>query len=83
MKAIVNVKKNSAVAQLRGKTFEVSEFNSQFITLLVSYDGRKNVSMDFLFHEVLIVDLEAELKDKDNLFLKNLIKYALTNNFTI
>jgi hypothetical protein len=83
MKAIINVGKNSAVAHLRGKTFEVSEFSFRFVTLIVSDSGRENVSMDFLFHEVLIVDLETEIKNEKSLFHNNLIQYALANNFAV
>ena len=55
MKAIVKVKKGSVYSNFNGLTFEVEEINSTFVRLDIN-----GISTDFLYTEVIIVDIQKE-----------------------
>jgi len=63
MKAIVNVNKGSSQARNNGLTFRVKEVLSTIIALEIpSNEMGLDLTTDFSFREVFIVDFENELK---------------------
>lgn len=58
MKAIVNVKKTSSAYKHNLKTFEVMNVFGPLINLKIE----DNLTMDFSYREVIIVDFEKEIQ---------------------
>jgi CYTH domain-containing protein len=62
MKAIVNVNKNSHYVKFNGLTFEVKELLSKQVALLIpNVEFGKDITTDFGFKEVIIVDIVDEI----------------------
>jgi hypothetical protein len=61
MKAIINVPKGSSYANRNGLTFDVFEILSKVVVLDI-----EGITTDFSFKEVLIVDIQEEVKNYTN-----------------
>lgn len=80
MKAIVNVNRQSSYSKYNGLTFEVHNLGTKTITLIIDSE-----QVDFSLKEVLIVNLESEIKkaslnDKPELG-SNLTTYSKLLNY--
>lgn len=82
MKAILKVSNFSSYSNLNGLTFEVKEVLSSIISLSI-----KNVTTDFSYKEVTIVDIDLEIQKaydsynwgSDNSTYPRLVRYCEEN----
>lgn len=61
MKAILKTNAESAYSAFNGHTFQVVEFNNSYVSLQ-GLGFSSTTLVDFLFTEVLIVDLDMEIR---------------------
>lgn len=79
MTVIINVNKSSTYSKYNGLTFPIGDLLHSGAGVVL--DGRNQT--DFAFSELIIVDLQKELKTKDILILDKLEKYIEIKNIKI